>query len=363
VKAGIALLQATALALPGLMRAQQPRPEGPALSTNQRLIEDLRTGEPDLERLESVFGYVFAQLPGSVRVLPTENYYYFRFASGGREIWGNLRLDAVDRDAGLLDFGYFSAWNRPERPEDLSAGARHKQLSRTDGVDVVRVAALLYDVSYRGKTVRFALNEVSQALPAGQGFLDQEEFLGRNVDESGFTFVLLFDRRARAFRFVLDESAPPPDTLRQLEPGVLVGQLSGFAFYEDRARRRKVLFGVDADNMRRNNYYDGPFDQLADNFVPASLRERMEEAYPYARGRLDFRGVFCNPDGSRGSSRLALTPFVTYNTVKELRGFVAVSRSRCGADEACLLAALTRDYKQDVPAAGVSDGEVFPKAD
>jgi hypothetical protein len=225
----------------------------------------------------------------------------------------------------------------------------HRQLSRTDGVAVRRRAPLDYEISYRGKTVSFQLHDLPQTLPTGMGLLESEIFVERVADESGYRFVLLFDRVAHAFRFALDESVEVPDSLRLLEPGVAVGQRTGFAFYEDQERRRRILIGVDADNMRRNNYYDGPFDQLADNFVPAGLRDMMEEAYPYARGRLDFRGMFCETGGQRGSSRLALTPFVTYNSIAELRGFLAASRSRC-REAACLLTVLTRDYKQDVPA-------------
>ena len=319
------------------------------LSTNEAFVREARGRHVDLEDPLGVFALVFARLADSVFVYPTENYYYFRFYSNGQEISGNLRLDAEDRDKGLLDFAYFAAANRPEKPSDLDRSQQYRQLGAAQGVTVVRRAPLAYDVSFRGRTVSFRLNDLSQAPVPASSLLPEEVFVERTCDDSGYQFVLLFDTKRNAFRFVLDETAKLPDVFEEPEPGLLVGRLSGFAFVSDAPRKRKVLVAVDADNMRRNNYWDGPFDQLADNFVPAALQGMMDKAYPYARGRVDRRGCFRNADGSRSVSRLALTPFQTYNSPAELRSILAAARSR-NPDEADFLAALTHDYKQDVPA-------------
>ena len=50
-------------------------------------------------------------------------------------------------------------------------------------------------------------------------------------------------------------------------PHVLIGRRSGFAFFKDIALHRKLLVGVYAGNIDVNNYLDGPFDQLPDNFL------------------------------------------------------------------------------------------------
>jgi hypothetical protein len=308
----------------------------------------------------AVFRMVFGALAPVVRVYPTENYYYFRFDTRGREVWGNIRLDSEARDRGVIDFAYFFATNRPEKMEELLAGSEHASLGAADGVAVRRVRPLVYDVTFEKKTVRFELNDLPQTLPASMGTLPSEHFVERTFDDSGFQFVLLFDTKAADFRFVLDDEAPLPDVLVTLQDGLLLGRLSGFAFYDDRPRRRKVLIAVDAENMKRNNSFDGPFDQLADNFVKDDTRKTlMEKAYPYARGRIDRRGVF---QGSEGN-RLALTPYYTYSSLDDLRLFYSLN-VRQQPDEQKLLSALTHDYKKDVPGdappAGTDAGTASP---
>ena len=124
----------------------------------------------------------------------------------------------------------------------------------------------------------------------------------------------------------------------------------GFAFYDDKPRHRKVLIAVDAENMKKNNYFDGPFDQLADNFVKDDTRKMlMEQAYPYVRGRIDRRGMFRLPEGGESGNRLALTPYYTYSSLDDLRLFYSL-HLRQQSDEQRLLSAFTHDYKKDVPA-------------
>lgn len=329
-------------------RSATPAP--PDLSFNQDMIEGRRSGCGDLGDVMHMFRMVFSRLPASVRVYPTENYFYFKFDCESREVWGNIRLDAGSRDAGVADFAYFYALNRPEKMEDLTDSGAHRQLGPADGIRLTRVAPLVYDLSFEGHTVRFHLNNVSQTPLPQSKMLPSERFIERVFDESGFQFALLYDETSKAFRFVLDQEPPLPDTLISVATNVLVGRISGFAFFSDSARDRNVLIAVDADNMRRNNYYDGPFDQLGDNFVKDDRRQRaMEEAYPYARGRIDRRGIFLGPDGAPTGQRLALTPFYTYANLDDLREFVTRSR-RGAADDEALISALTYDYKKAVPA-------------
>lgn len=264
----------------------------PHLSTNEEMISQRRSRCADLGDVMAIFRLVYRQLPSSVRVYPTENYYYFRFDCDSREVWGNIRLDAEGRDRGIAEFAYFYALNRPEKMEDLTETGGHRTLGPKDGVRVARIRSLVYDLTFEGKRVRFLLNDVDQTPPPRSRMLPSERFIERCVDESGFQFALLYDDASKGFRFVLDQDPPLPDTFVPIATGVVVGRISGFAFFVDSVRDRQVLIGIDADNMRRNNYYDGPFDQLGDNFVKDDRRQRaMEEAYPYVRGRIDRRGV------------------------------------------------------------------------
>src|SRR6185295_10881501 len=82
--------------------------ERPRVETNQAYIEDLqRTTGLDVNDPVAVFWFVFASLPSSAKVYPTENYYYFDFTYDGRAFHGNLRLDPTTRDDGKIEFGYF----------------------------------------------------------------------------------------------------------------------------------------------------------------------------------------------------------------------------------------------------------------
>jgi hypothetical protein len=318
-----------------------------AVFFNQEYIEAIRNNAIDLERPQVVFDYVFSQLPDTVHVYPTENYYYFRFYTGSQAIWGNIRLDTADRDEGLVSFAYFGAHNQSQQPADLDFSGSYKQLSAADGVLLLKDGPLRYTMTYRGKSVVFELNDVPQSLPEGMPLADGERFIARTFDESGFQFALLFDTIHEQFRFILDETVAQADVLSAAADNLLIGHLSGFAFWRD-PLGRKVLMGVNADNIRQNNYYDGPFDQLADNFVTGTtLRDAMKAAYPYLRGRIDERGVFLNDDGQRLSSRLAITPYTTYRSPAELRSFIAYCEENRPPNEQ--LACLTYDFKNDAP--------------
>lgn len=333
---------AGALVAAKLLPRQHPSPgaAGPVMF-NQHLLENMTSEAVNVADPYATFAYVFARLPLEVTVYPTENYYYFRLYTAGHEINGNIRLDVNDREAGILNFGYFSAHPHPEQPTDLDLISEFIQLGADDGVTIRAVRPLVYHVTYADKTITFNLNDLNQALPGSVALAENETFIARTFDESGFQFLLIYDEATPQFRFLLDPTAPLPDVLQERAPRLAVGRLSGFAFYTD-THGRQALIGVNTNNIRRNNYYDGPFDQLADNFTTGdSLRQAMEAAYPYTRGRIDERGVFLTPDGQRSGTRLAITPYLTYQTIVELQQKVV----QCAAAPETLRC-LTYDSKQ-----------------
>jgi hypothetical protein len=57
--------------------------------------------------------------------------------------------------------------------------------------------------------------------------------------------------------WVLNEESGVAALLESLSGDILVDRLSGFAFFKK--DNRKILIGVWAQNIRRNNYWDGPF--------------------------------------------------------------------------------------------------------
>jgi hypothetical protein len=89
---------------------------------------------------------------------------------------------------------------------------------------------------------------------------------------------------------VLDETVPVADELLAF-PGwdhILIGGRTSFAFFTDPARDRKLLVGVFEPNAALNNYLDGPFDQLPDNFLKDDeLRRALLLAQPFlSRGQI-----------------------------------------------------------------------------
>jgi hypothetical protein len=280
----------------------------------------------------AVFAFVMKQLPQRVQVYPTENYYYFHFVHSGVPYMGNIRLTAANRDRGQVAFAYseqLTDWN--DNPRDY-----HAALDAADGVTVEKIEPLVYRITLSaalgGKTVTFALNDLSQVKPP-TGFLTADErYLGPSFDESGMRFFFVFNKRLKVFHFLLDETAKVPD---QLVPApatdrILIGKRTGFAFYQ--FGDRKVLIGVNARQSRLNTYYDGPFDQLPENFIQGdSLLDAIVAANPSVRGKIDRLGNFTD-----GNSRFLIHPYLPYREISDLAIFhrcattvPAAERARC----------------------------------
>lgn len=283
----------------------------PLVIFNQQFIEGLRSA-PDVENVETMFRTIFQRLPDSVCVHPSENYYYFIFYAAGRCFWGNFRLGIMERDKGEINFVY---WEFEDDPADPDTRLWSKKFGAADGVTILPRGPFLYSVSAGGKTVLFQLPRVEQRPPRLFALAEDEDFVFRTCDESGFEFFLLHKRTHPQFLWVLNEEHGVPGVLEPLTDSILVDRTSGFAFYLDRARQnRKILIGVRAQNVRRNNYWDGPFDQLADNGIPDAFAGFIEEVYPYAKGRIDRSGIFTDETGTR----MAISPYMDYETEQEL---------------------------------------------
>src|SRR3954463_2337234 len=184
-------------AMTGGARAQEP----PKLETNKAYVEELaQTTKLETGDLMAVFDYVVSKLPEHVKVYPTENYYYFWFVQGGIRYAGNIRLDASNRDDGKVIFAYF---------EDTSvwyddAEVKHAILDASQGVTLEKVEPLVYRLSYQGKSVVFALNDLRDVKPPSAALGPDEKFIGPIFDESAIPFYLVFNTRLNIFHYVLN---------------------------------------------------------------------------------------------------------------------------------------------------------------
>ncbi len=312
-----------------------PRPAARTVAFHQYFIED-RYFSPDptkldLENTEAVFQHVFLALDSSVLVYPTENYYYFALNVDGKPIWGNLRLAPQTRDAGLIDFAYWefssqggSASGGKDSPDLANErSVKYRQFGQADGLMIKKLTDLQYQISYRGKTVLFSLNHLPQTPPKNFSLRPDEFFTQKTFDESGYSFFLIRSMMPANFYFVLNDELDLPEPLIPVHKNFWLGKKSGFVFYEDSEDHRKTLIGISQANASKNNYYDGPFDQLADNYVKGDeFKAEVLAVYPYLAGKIDKYGQFLD----RVGARLAIAPYRTYEKLEELYDPVRGSR-------------------------------------
>ena len=276
---------------------------------NQKLLEGLGTESVDLSDVDQVFWHIFSRLPGEVTVYPSENYYYFIMYTDRRQIWGNIRLAAGRRERGVLSFAYFEFRETPYVTEPRVGAS--KFFTDADGLAIEKLDPLTFKVRYNQKEVIFHLHELSQEPPKLFTLGDDETSLMRTFDESGYQFFLIFNERRNFFLWVLNEEEHYSDVLVPLRDDLLVGRKSGFAFWVDPAHDdRKILIAIRGENATRNDYYDGPFDQLADNYVEQTkISEYMVRAAPTLRGRIDKYGYFTDRERP---SRVSISPYYVY---------------------------------------------------
>ncbi len=334
-----------------------PLPHGSAaaqdIRTNEHYIDALKQSHPlDVTDLMAVFRSLFAALPDSVKVYPTENYYYFTFFNDGIEFAGNFRLDASDRDNGVLHFAYFTAyaqWN-----QELTSS--YKALTAEDGVMVEPLDGLTYKVTHDGKSVTFNLNDLSHVRPSSGILSPHERYLGPIFDESGIEMFLMFNTTLNIFHYILNETGLVTEVLMPsgVSDRIWIGHRTGFAYFSDRLRNRKILIGVFNGNSLVNNYFDGPFDQLPDNFIKGDeLKDALEAAFPSIKGKIDRFG---NAEG--GQTRILITPYVHYDTHYELQYFSECAAA-AGDDENAYYACFSIEEEEEdaEPEASQTDTE------
>lgn len=328
------------------------------LSTHQNYVEDtLRSTDVPFGNIKNVFGWVLGSLPERVKVYPTENYYYFKFMHNGQNYSGNIRLDAADRDDGKLHFAYFEDLQE-YRAQPLIL---YRVLDKSAGVTVEKVDRLLYKVTYKDKSVLFELNDLSNVRPPLRSVAADEIYIGPVFDDSALQFFLMFNKRLKIFHYILNETGKVNDTFLTATQSdrILIGQRTGFAFYKDNKLERKILVGVFEANARVNNYFDGPFDQLPDNFIEGDiLKNALIESEPSLEGKIDRYGHYFN-----GAGRASITPYTYYRTEADLLPFYYCAHdTRVPADEyySCFMTewsngqAVLRPYRKMAEAAAAA---------
>src|SRR5262249_32586716 len=133
--------------------------QAPRLDTNEAYVEDvMRPSALAVDDPMAVLRFVLASLPERVKGYPTENYYYFSFLHGGARYAGNVRLAAAERDQGRVHFEYY----QDRTPWSREGPAHTRVLGAAEAVGVERLDPFAYRVTYDGRSVVFALNDLSQ---------------------------------------------------------------------------------------------------------------------------------------------------------------------------------------------------------
>jgi hypothetical protein len=335
-------LAVTAAALTSLMSGAVAQSTAPVLHTHQNYMEEVtRPTTLDVADPMAVFAFVLNSLPERVKIYPTENYYYFTFGHNGLDYAGNIRLDASDRDKGKVQFGYYEQTNGwlDDTPGFFQA------LDASNGVKLEKLERFVYRLTYKDKSVIFELNDLSQVKPPANALAPEEEFIGPVFDDSGVRFFLVYNGAINNFLYILDETINVADDFINGPQGdrVLVGKRTGFVFYQDRRRDRKILIGVYGENVDVNNYFDGPFDQLPDNFIEGeTLRNAILKVQPNLKGRIDrFGGT---PDGEQ---RYTISPYLIYKNVWEFNRIDRCASRRRLPDAAYYSCFILDHEKQD----------------
>jgi hypothetical protein len=184
-------------------------------------------------------------------------------------------------------------------------------------VKVTQLNKFDYTIELNGRKVEFVLPDLSSLKPAPEQIRSDEVYLGPSWDESGVQFFLLFNKTAKTFLYVLNEGplVDQYDT-SDFSPALTVGKRTSFAFYKDKLMNRRILIGDFVGHTMLNDYFDGPFDQLPDNYTPGTaMRDAILEVEPRLKSE--------NPDrygaDPTGEFRYGITSYRYYGHLDDLK--------------------------------------------
>ncbi len=329
--------------LAGMTAAAAAQNAAPQLHTHQAYMEQV-IGPTALDVADpmAVFAFVLNSLPDRVKVYPTENYFYFTFSRNGLDYAGNIRLDASDRDQGKVQFAYYEQTNGWL---DDTPGV-FQTLDASNDVKLDKLGRFVYRLSYKDKSVVFELNDLSQVRPSANALAPKEKFIGPVFDDSGIRFFLIYNAAINNFLFILDETVKVADSFQSdsSHNRLLLGKRTGFVYFRDQRIDRKILIGVYEENVQVNNYFDGPFDQLPDNFIEGeTLRNAILKVQPNLKGQIDrFGGT------TDGELRYMIGPYKLYKRLEEFKSTERCAQRHRGSEAAYYRCFIYYDEPQDL---------------
>ena len=256
-----------------------------------------------------VFRALFMEMPARIFILPSENCLYFSFSHASQaEYRGCLSIRLRPEETGGLRFFY-------KRVGEVKGHAEF--LSADEGLRLVRLGQFSYSLELDGKRVDFDFQQLPLVKPSRTVLRSSELYLGPAFDESGLHFSLLFDQETNCFLWILNDDFPTHDSYADARDCLQIGRRTKFAFLKDHRNRRRVLVGVSRAEAQANSYYDGPFDQLPDNYIATGqveLQNYIELNNPDRRGHIDQFGFF----KLLPAYRVAIMPYHFYDQPSDL---------------------------------------------
>ncbi len=294
--------------------------------TQGELMEDLANTSVNMSDALDVFRYVFHRMEDEVTIYQSENNLYIRFAAHGRIFGGIITLAILTRDDGVISLSYIERNENPNVApvrEFIGGGGLFNE---THGVIVEKINNWKYQATFENKTVIFNLYNPGMGLPKKAKLLKAEEYVGPVFDESGIEMYLVFNKKVDRLYLILNEDRYVREQFFEIGEGVVIGQRTSFAFYNDSINNRMILIGVRGENTIQNNWYDGPHDQMPDNYVHYGYIPKylsyLEVAYPELKGRMDKYGHFLEKD----SGRVAVAPYYVYFYEQDLLDIVSACK-------------------------------------
>lgn len=322
----VLLLLLSIIPLSGFSQKNKMPAEQEGFYINDGFIKGLYNQTLDVTNAKEVLAYMVERLPREVTIYPSENYYYFTFTAQGKLFKGSLSLFVSNRDSGAVDIGYIEVRDNVRDINAQAAQGAFGVYRAKDSVYLKKLDDFKYQLNFRGKKVIFNLFQQGLKPPQKAHLAPDEIFLGNSMDESGLQFFLLFNQSQTNLYWVLNEDGYVPESFTNYTDEILIGNRSSFAFYDDTLNTRKILIGVEGTNVMSNNWYDGPFDQMPDNYVytgQLTVKKYLELSYKGTEGRIDKYGHYTDERGMR----IAVAPYLVYFSKSELLETITYCRT------------------------------------
>lgn len=274
------------------------------LKTNQQYIESLQQNSFDVNDTISVIKKILSNLPDENMVYPSEGYFYFGFVTNGKVYQGNLGFFIGENDS----FNFSISEKATPLHQHYSNHLFSKTIKESDGFKI-KTSQNEIQIRYGNAKKKFTLfndfkNDFSPCL--------NEEFLGTCFDESGIRFQLVFNQDSRSLYYVLDDTTP--HHLQNYQLDIYYDPRTQFAFFKDEICDRFILIGVQQLNVKMNNWFDGPFDQLPDREFLHKKINLKKYLDPSFQNEVDSLGIYI----SNRNNRVAICNYTEYNELIQL---------------------------------------------